>query len=192
MLRGGVSVELAELVRAAGEGDQVAWNSIVERFSGLIWATVRAHRLSTGDGAEVVQTTWLRLVEHLDRIRDPERLGGWLATTARRECLRCLRTGGRAIPVDDDSVFDRAAPNSGPELDADLLRDERDTGVWRAFGRISDRCQRLLRILTADPPPTYEDISETLAMPIGSIGPTRQRCLDRLRTELVAEGIASA
>ena len=122
-------------------------------------------------------------------IRDPERLGGWLATTARRECLRCLRTSGRSIPVDDDSVFDRAGTEPAPELDAGLLRDERDTGLWRAFARISDRCQRLLRILTADPPPSYEDVSETLEMPIGSIGPTRQRCLDRLRSELAVEGI---
>ena len=98
MLRGGVSVELAELVRAAGDGDQAAWNSIVERYGGLVWATVRAHRLNTVDGAEVVQTTWLRLVEHLDRIRDPERLGGWLATTARNECLRQIRHSAREVP----------------------------------------------------------------------------------------------
>ena len=120
MLRGGVSVvtlrhlepphtsegdfaamELAELVHAAGEGDQEAWNAIVERFGGLVWATVRAHRLSAADGAEVVQTTWLRLVEHLDRIRDPERLGGWLASTARNECLRQIRLGAREVPSDD-------------------------------------------------------------------------------------------
>ena len=184
--------QIATLVNAAADGDQNAWDAIVAQFQGLVWATVRSYRLGDTESADVVQTCWLRLVENLGKLREPERLGGWLATTARRECLRCLRTGGRSIPVDDDSVFDRAAGDSGPELDAGLLRDERETGVWRAFGRISDRCQRLLRILTADPPPTYEDISETLEMPIGSIGPTRQRCLDRLRTELVAEGIASA
>ena len=91
-------MELAELVHAAGEGDQAAWNSIVERFGGLVWATVRAHRLNAVNGAEVVQTTWLRLVEHLDRIRDPERLGGWLATTARNECLRQIRHSAREVP----------------------------------------------------------------------------------------------
>ena len=184
--------QIATLVGAAANGDQNAWDAIVGQFQGLVWATVRSYRLGDTESADVVQTCWLRLVENLGALREPERLGGWLATTARRECLRCLRTAGRSIAVDDDAVFDRAAPDAGPELDADLLRGERDSGVWRAFGRISDRCQRLLRILTADPPPTYEDVSETLEMPIGSIGPTRQRCLDRLRTELVAEGIASA
>jgi DNA-directed RNA polymerase specialized sigma24 family protein len=95
------------------------------------------------------------------------------------------------VPVDDESVFDRAGREPAPDPDAGLLRDERDTGLWRAFARISDRCQRLLRILTAEPPPSYEDVSEALEMPIGSIGPTRQRCLDRLRAELAVEGIVT-
>lgn len=184
--------QIATLVHAAADGDQNAWDAIVAQFQGLVWATVRSYRLGDAESADVVQTCWLRLVEHLGGLREPERLGGWLATTARRECLRCLRTAGRSIPVDDDAVFDRAVPDAGPGLDADLLRDERDTGLWRAFGRISDRCQRLLRVLSADPAPSYEDISEAFEMPIGSIGPTRQRCLDRLRTELVAEGIVTA
>ena len=184
--------QITTLVHAAADGDQNAWDAIVAKFQGLVWSTVRSYRLDDAESADVVQTCWLRLVENLGKLRDPERLGGWLATTARRECIRCLRTAGRSMPVDDESVFDRAAPDWGPQIDADLLRDERDTGVWRAFGRISDRCQRLLRVLTADPAPSYEDISESFDMPIGSIGPTRQRCLERLRTELVAEGIASA
>lgn len=183
--------QIVTMVGAAAEGDQGAWDAIVAQFQGLVWATVRSYRLGDAEAADVVQTTWLRLVENLGGLRDPERLGGWLATTARRECLRCLRIGGRSIPVEDDSVFDRAAAEPPPDIDADLLRDERDTGLWRAFTRISERCQRLLRILTADPPPSYEDVSETLDMPIGSIGPTRQRCLDRLRAELVEEGIAA-
>src|ERR1700734_931882 len=94
-------VELAELVEAASEGDQAAWNALVDRFSGLLWATARAHRLSASDSAEVVQTTWLRLVEHLDRIRDRDRLGAWLATTARRECLRVIRHGVREFATSD-------------------------------------------------------------------------------------------
>ena len=114
MLRGGVSVELEELVHAAAAGDQAAWNTIVERFSGLIWATVRAHRLSAGDAAEVVQTTWLRLVEHLDRIREPERLGGWLATTARNECLRQIRHSAREVP----SELGELESADDPALDA--------------------------------------------------------------------------
>lgn len=184
--------QIATLVHAAADGDQHAWDAIVMQFQGLVWATVRSYRLDDSASADVVQTCWLRLVENLGKLREPERLGGWLATTARRECLRCLRSAGRTVPVDDDAAFDRASSEPAPEIDAELLRDERDTGLWRAFGRISDRCQRLLRLLTADPPPSYEDVSQTLDMPIGSIGPTRQRCLDRLRTELVVEGIATA
>jgi RNA polymerase sigma factor (sigma-70 family) len=184
--------QIATLVRAAADGDQDAWDAIVNQFQGLVWSTVRSYRLSDAEAADVVQTAWLRLVENLGTLREPERVGGWLATTASRECLRLLRTAGRSIPVDDEAVFDRAEVDTGSELDAGLLRDERDACLWRAFGRISDRCQRLLRILTADPPPSYDDVSDILDMPVGSIGPTRQRCLDRLRNELAAEGIVTA
>ena len=176
MLRGGVSVELAELVRAAGDGDQAAWNSIVERYGGLVWATVRAHRLNTVDGAEVVQTTWLRLVEHLDRIRDPERLGGWLATTARNECLRQIRHSAREVPSE---LADFERGDSGT-LDRDLLTAERDRAFWKAFTELGERCQALLRVLMAETEPSYQEVSAALDMPIGAIGPTRRRCLERL------------
>ena len=176
MLRGGVSVELAELVRAAREGDQAAWNSIVERFSGLVWATVRAHRLSPGDGGEVVQTTWLRLVEHLDRIREPERLGGWLATTARNECLRQIRHSAREVPSE---LADLERGDSGT-LDQGLLAAERDRAFWKAFTELGERCQALLRVLMAETEPSYQEVSAALDMPIGAIGPTRRRCLERL------------
>ncbi len=148
------------------------------------------NRRLLADAGDVVQTTWLKLVEHLDRIADPDRVGGWLVTTARHECLRHLRVSGRTVPTDDESALDRAVTEPQPEIDADLLLDERDRSLWRAFGRISERCQRLLRALSADPPVSYEDIGLAFEMPIGSIGPTRQRCLDRLRSELAIEGIA--
>ena len=176
MLRGGVSVELAELVRAAGDGDQAAWNSIVERYVGLVWATVRAHRLNAVDGAEVVQTTWLRLVEHLDRIRDPERLGGWLATTARNECLRQIRHSAREVPS-DMTAFDQG---DDPTLEHGLLTAERDRAFWKAFTELGERCQALLRVLMAETEPSYQEVSAALGMPIGAIGPTRRRCLERL------------
>ena len=133
-------------MHAAGEGDQEAWNAIVERFGGLVWATVRAHRLNAADGAEVVQTTWLRLVEHLDRIRDPERLGGWLAATARNECLRQIRLGAREVPSE------MAAFESGDDgtLDQSLLTAERDRAFWKAFTALGERCQALLRVLMAE------------------------------------------
>jgi len=170
------AMELAELVHAAGEGDQAAWNSIVERFGGLIWATVRAHRLSTGDGAEVVQTTWLRLVEHLDRIRDPERLGGWLATTARNECLRQIRHSAREVPS-DMTAFEQG---DDPTLEHGLLTAERDRAFWKAFTELGERCQALLRVLMAETEPSYQEVSAALGMPVGAIGPTRRRCLERL------------
>jgi RNA polymerase sigma factor (sigma-70 family) len=183
--------QIATLVSAAAEGNQDAWDAIVSQFQGLIWATVRAHRVGDSEAADVVQTTWLRLVENLGSLREPERLGGWLATTARRECLRCLRLSGRTVATDDDTVFDRAGSDPAPELDTAMLRDERDSALWRAFAQISERCQQLLRILSADPAPSYEDVSAAVDMPVGSIGPTRQRCLDRLRTVLIAEGVAA-
>jgi RNA polymerase sigma factor (sigma-70 family) len=169
---------IAGLLHAAAAGDQRAWEAIVDRFSGLVWATARAHRLVQADAADVAQTTWLRLVEHLDRIRDPEALGAWLATTARREALRVIRRGTREHPSNEVDVFEEA---SNEPIDRELMRGERDTALWRAFARLPDRCKDLLRLLIADPEPSYREISAALDMPIGTIGPTRIRCLERLR-----------
>jgi RNA polymerase sigma factor (sigma-70 family) len=169
---------LQELIRAASEGDEDAWSALVERFEGLVWATTRAHRLSAADAGDVTQTTWLRLVENLDRIRDPERLGAWLATTARRECLRHIRLRGRELQTEDESLFE--APSVEP-VDARMIVRERDEALRRAFAGIGKRCQALLRLLSAPSPPSYEEIAAALGMPVGAIGPTRARCLDKLR-----------
>jgi RNA polymerase sigma factor (sigma-70 family) len=170
---------LDELVPAAARGDQAAWNELVERFQGLVWATARAHRLSRTDAADVAQTVWLRLVENLDRVREPEHLGGWLATTARRESLRFLKLNGRELPTDEERDFDVAVDDDPPELA--LLTGERDAAIWRAFARLGERCQALLRMLVAENEPSYEEIGAALDMPIGAIGPTRMRCLEKLR-----------
>ena len=170
--------DVSALVRAAATGDQSAWNAIVERFSSLVWATARAHRLSRDDASDVAQTTWLRLVEHLDRIREPDRLGAWLATTARHESLRVIRRGARELPSDEADLFEAPADES---LDRLLVVPERDGLLWRAFAKLSERCKSLLRLLMADEEPTYEEVGAALGMPIGAIGPTRGRCLDRLR-----------
>jgi RNA polymerase sigma factor (sigma-70 family) len=126
----------------------------------------------------VAQTTWLRLVENLDRIQDPERLGGWLATTARRECLRHIRLHGREVMVEDDTMFESPAAET---VESNLIVRERDDALRRAFARISERCQALLRMLAAPESPSYEDVSAALGMPIGAIGPTRARCLEKLK-----------
>jgi len=170
---------LDELVRAAAAGDQAAWNELVERYQGLVWATARSYRLSRADAADVAQTTWLRLVENLDRIREPEHLGAWLATTARRESFRHLRVHGRELASDETDLFE--APVDDP-LEVALLTEERDLSLWRAFARLSERCQTLLRLLVSEDEPSYEAIGAALGMPVGAIGPTRMRCLDKLRT----------
>jgi RNA polymerase sigma factor (sigma-70 family) len=173
----------AGLVAAAAGGDQAAWNALVRRHSPLLWGVARAHRLSSADAADVVQTTWLRLVEHLPAIRSGESIRSWLATTARRESLRTLRQTARCQPSDD---IDVPSDEDRTSVDERLLREERDGSLWRAFGRLSPSDQALLRLLAAVPAVSYAEISAALAMPIGSIGPTRARALERLRRELRA------
>lgn len=175
--------DTTDLLARARAGDQQAWDALVDRYSGLVWSVARSHRLGSADAADVHQATWLRLVEHLDAIREPERLGSWLATTARRESLAVLRRAGRDLPVGDLLTLEpRAADTTG--VDDDLLRRERDRHLWRAFGELAGQCQSVLRLLLLDPPPSYAEISAALDIPIGSIGPTRARCLDQLRRRL--------
>jgi len=176
------------LISAANEGDEAAWGAIVDRFAGLVWATARAHRLAPAEAADVAQTTWLRLVENLDRIKDPERLGAWLATTARRECLRHIRLQSRELVTGEDSLFESSAED---RIEQRLITRERNTAVRRAFARISERCQGLLRLMAAPEPFSYEEIASATGMAIGAIGPTRARCLDQLRRtpELAAFGV---
>lgn len=179
-------VAVADLVTAAAAGDQQAWAALVDRYSGLLWAVARSFRLSQADAGDVVQTSWLRLVEHLGRLREPERVGAWLATTARREALRTLRRSGRDTPTDEPYLLDAPDPSEAP-VDSGLLTAERDRQLWRAVEALPDRCRHLLRVLMADPPPPYDEVSAALDMPIGSIGPTRQRCLERLRRGISAD-----
>jgi RNA polymerase sigma factor (sigma-70 family) len=181
--------EVADTVRRAAEGDKSAWNALVENFSRMIWGVAYAHRLGQADAGEVVQTTWLRLVENLDRITYPERVGGWLATTARNESLRQLRLRGREV-LNDDESWDRE-PDAAPTPEAQLLDRDRDRRVLAAFERLSQRCRTLLQLVVVVAPP-YAEVAAALDMPIGSIGPTRARCLERLRRLLADDGITSA
>lgn len=172
------------LLAAAANGDQRSWEAIVDRYGGLVWSVARSYRLSPADAADVSQATWLRLVEHLGEIRDSERLGAWLATTARREALALLRRAGRDAPTGDALAVDSLTSDEEP-LDTGVLKAERDVQLWRAFGTLPGRCQQLLRVLLAEPAPTYAEAGEALGIPVGSIGPTRARCLDTLRQRLV-------
>ena len=168
-------------VAGAAAGDADAWNALVDRYAGLVWAVARGEGLSGADAADVSQTTWLRLAEHLGRIRAPERVGSWLATTARHECWRVAKTARLVSSVETEQL----ASGEAPAADAQVLEAEELQALWQALGSLPPPCRVLLRVLVADPPPTYAEVSEMLGMPIGSIGPRRARCLDRLR-ELVA------
>jgi RNA polymerase sigma factor (sigma-70 family) len=171
----------AVLVRLAAAGDKRAWERLVDQYSRLIWAMTRDFRLPEIDAADVVQATWLRLLEHIGRIEYPERIGSWLATTARHECLRHLAASKRVTLVDDhDATFGGTVARQ-PDVDERLLADERAQAVRAAVAMLPTRSQRLLELLMADPPISYVEISDQLGLPIGSIGPTRGRCLDRLR-----------
>jgi RNA polymerase sigma factor (sigma-70 family) len=156
---------------------------MVDRLGNRVWAVARAYRLGKADAEDVFQVTWMRLMTHLDAIREPDRVGAWLASTARHESLRVLRRSGRQLPTGDDADFDTPDPLA-PSAEAALIASERQAAVWKALEEVPPHCQRLLRLLMAEPPPTYEEVSEALDMPIGSIGPTRRRCLEHLRRRL--------
>jgi RNA polymerase sigma factor (sigma-70 family) len=181
-----METDTAALLDAARLGDQAAWDALVARFNGLVWSIARGYRLEMADAHDAVQMTWLRLVENLNRIKDPDRLAGWLATTARRECLQLLRRSGRERPATDEDELLGLADTAAP-VDAALLLDERDGALWRAFTLIGERCQRLLRVLMASPPPSYQEVSAALGIAVGTIGPARQRCLEQLRRRVLAD-----
>jgi RNA polymerase sigma factor (sigma-70 family) len=169
---------VTDLVARAKAGDQRAWDQIVERYAPLVWAVCRRHRLSRADTDDVGACVWLRLVERLDTIREPAALPGWLATTTRRECLRVLRTKDRETPVDDHQHLIDDANQSADDF---VLAQERQIALRAAFAELSERCQHLLELLFTESRTSYGAIGETLGIPIGTIGPTRQRCLGKLR-----------
>jgi RNA polymerase sigma factor (sigma-70 family) len=175
-------------VRDAANGNDMAWSHLVDHYSGLLWSITRSFRLSPPDAADVIQTTWLRLVEHLDRIEQPDRIGAWLATTVRNECLAALRRNVRATPVRSDVLDDVADTGTAP--DHGLLTLERDKALWTALESLSELCRSLLRILASDPQPSYVEVGAALSMPVGSIGPSRARCLDHLRRRIADDPLS--
>ena len=181
---------IAGWLQAASGGDALAWDLLVKRFAGLVWSICRAYRLSAEDASDVSQLTWLRLLENLDRIRDPQRLPGWLATTCRRECLALQRRARLSLAVEDDHLDRLLGGVAG--ADRQILTEDQQAILWEAFVRLSEWCQRILRALVIDAdegPPSYRSVAEQLKVPVGSLGPTRARCLDQLRKLLDASGI---
>lgn len=172
---------VADLVVRARDGEQGAWGDLVQRYLGMVHAICRGYHLASEDAADVNQVVWLRLAEHLGRIRNPDALGGWIAATTRNECVRVVRASGRTVPAGEADLDDDRGACTAGGLDLGLLVYERDRMMMSAFGCLDDCCQRLLRLLMAEPRPSYGEIGAALDMPVGSIGPTRARCLDQLR-----------
>jgi RNA polymerase sigma factor (sigma-70 family) len=175
---------LPDLVRRAAAGEAGPWEELTHRFGGMIVAIARSCRLADADVWEVHQTTWLRLVENIGRIEQPERIGAWLATTAKRESLRLARSRDRLSF--DDHALALLPDETLPPADAGPLAAEQAMLVRRAFAELPLRCQRLLQHLSQDDVPSYAETSKALSMPIGSIGPTRGRCLEHL-CRIIAE-----
>ena len=171
------------LAARARNGDKQAWDALVDRYAPLIWSICRRYQLGGADASEVGQTVWLQLMDHLDAVRDPAALGGWLATTTLRECGRVLRAaqGPQAAGylLDAETIPDAPAPTAEQEL----LAAERHAALREAFTRLPPCCRQLIALLTEDPALPYAQISAKLGIPAGSIGPDRRRCLDKLRRD---------
>jgi RNA polymerase sigma factor (sigma-70 family) len=167
------------LLRAAA-GEREAWDALVERFGQMVWSVARSFRLDDAAASDVAQTVWLRLIENVDRIQDPERLPGWLATTCRREALRVIKRSERSVPSD----FEYDIEDPSPGLESMMIDDEETREVVLAFGELDEECQQLLRLLTVEPALSYEEISEATGRPVGSLGPTRGRCVERLKAAI--------
>jgi RNA polymerase sigma factor (sigma-70 family) len=168
-----------DLVTRARAGDQQAWDALVERYAPLVWAICRRFGLGS-DAEDVGQRVWLQLVDQLDNLREPAALPGWLATTTRHECGRAVRAARRLGP--GQLPYPENIPDDQNETaEHELLAAERNAALREAFLDLPHACQRLLALLIEDPPMTYAQISATLGIPVGSIGPTRVRCLDKLR-----------
>lgn len=175
-----MSADVGLLVQQVAAGDERAWGELVERYLPLVCGLIRRHRLHGADADDVSQTVWLRLVEHIGRLREPEALPGWLAATTRNECLRVLAVSGRTTPVDPIEHGDFA----GAEMvdhDKGLTSAEERQALREGLAELPEQRRTLLLMLLTDPPATYAEITQRLGIPTGSIGPTRARALEQLR-----------
>lgn len=182
----------AALVHRAQEGEQSAWDELVERFGSLVYWTARQRGLSDADAADVSQTTWLRCVQFIHTIRDPNAISAWLVTTARREAIRLSKRAGRQVLVgqENEYQFDSVDPSDHVSPDATLIAQDEATRVRRAMERLPRRRQDLMLMLMKEDRPNYEAIAQALDIPVGSIGPTRARQLERLRNTPELQALA--
>ena len=172
---------VTDLVARARNGDKQAWDALVERYAPLIWSICRRHQLRTTDADDISQSVWLRLVNRLDRIREPAALPGWLATTTRRECRRVVRTARGSRPVDYALDVENLPDELARTADQEVLEAERHAALRQAFGALDPFSRQLVALLVQDPPVPYAEISARLGIAVGSIGPYRGRCLEKLR-----------
>lgn len=177
---------IASLVNAARDGQQDAVGELVTELTPMLWHTARATGLSALDAEDVVQTVWLSLVSHLDAIRTPTALTSWLITTTRREAWRVRAASRRQLPAEYDWLM--TIPDSGARAEEHLILKEEQSELYGAFRSLPRKCQELLRIVAFVPRPDYDAVAASLGMPRGSVGPTRGRCLDKLRSALRAGG----
>jgi len=184
--------DVALLVKEAAAGNGSAWNELVVRYSPMVASIARRYRLSAPDTEDLCQTVWLRLVEGIGAIRDPERVGGWLAAVTRHESLRLARRSSRETPVADTGLDD--APSAERDADDRILALELTGAVWEAIDRLPARTQEVMRHLVADPAPGYDEVAACLGIPVNSVGPTRHRALRALGRSpvLTAAGFAPA
>lgn len=180
------SDQIAKLLPRCGEGDADAWEQIIRMFSPLVWTVARSHGLTERDCEDVYQLTWQRLVENLHTLTQPERLGTWLVTVAKREALSHTSKARKLVSVDDPQRLDPGLRCTDPTPEELVLDRTGDEKVLAEIRRLPDQHQALLGMLFTDPPLPYETISRDLGLPRGSIGPMRQRILRRIREGLDA------
>jgi RNA polymerase sigma factor (sigma-70 family) len=179
------TARMADLLDAARGGSEEALGQITAELSPMLWHVARAAGLGADDAEDVVQTAWERLLSHLADIRVPQALIGWLVVTTKHEAWRIRSCGRRQRPADQEWLT--ALPDHAAGIEEQILLDEQQRALWRAVGRLSAQCQELLRIVAFIPRPDYQSVSAALGMPVGSIGPTRGRCLDKIRVLLADE-----
>lgn len=172
---------ITSLVASAAGGEQEAWRELVDRYSPLLVTVIHRFRLTASETEDVAQTVWLRLVEHLGSLREPQAFPRWIITTGRRESIRYLSTQRRVRPADPLDGMPQAIAADSSDPDENLFKVERHEALLAGLAELPTRQRDLLLLLVEDPPSSYAEISEHTGIPVGSIGPTRARALERLR-----------